>query len=118
MLFCLGDSNSSKGEGYQKNNRVFNQQVTKEEFQEIRDSLPNIEIPVCRWINAEIMTDKEKRDTTSWSEMGGYLKTLDYEKAWQQWWEESNWIIKNKILNIPYFDKEIFIQITGIKKLT
>ncbi len=118
MLFCLGDSDKNKGEGYQKNNRIFNHDVTKTEFQEVKNSLPLIKIPLCRWINKENMTAKEKYERSNWEQIGGYLKILSYEQAWQEWWTENNWVIKNKILNLPYFDKDIFTQITGIKKIT
>jgi len=47
MIFCLGDGKyESKGDGYQKNNRIFNQPVTKEEFDEAINSCPTLEYNV------------------------------------------------------------------------
>jgi hypothetical protein len=106
MLFCLGEGQlGSKGIGYQKNNMVFNKQVTKEEFVEVKFSMPTIEIPLTCWIRRSDMAK------------GGYLKTLSYEEAWAKWWSEAKQTDKDKILNCKYFDAEVFTGITGIKDL-
>ena len=115
MLFCLGEENIQKGIGYQHNNMVFNQQVTETEFNEIKRSLPEIKLPVTCWIDKKEMTKDEKDDISGWSEMGGYLKTLGYEEAWRQWWDEAKNEDKEKILNCKFFDAEIFTGITGLK---
>jgi hypothetical protein len=106
MLFCLGEGQSvSKGIGYQKNNMVFNKQVTQEEFIEIRSSMPTIVIPLTRWIGSSDMARPE------------YLKTFSYGEAWAKWWSEAKQEDKDKILNCKYFDAEVFTGITGIKDL-
>jgi hypothetical protein len=116
MLFCLGDGKyATKGEGYQKNNRVFNVQVTPEEFDKIRASLPTIKVPLTKWIDKKDMTDEEKENSSVWKEVGGYLKVNTYENAWAIWWKEASQEDKNKILNCKYFNAEIFTKITGIK---
>jgi len=98
MIFCLGDGRwESKGDGYQKNNMIFNKQVTEKEWDEIRYSLPTIKLPVSRWID------------------GDCLKTMSYKDAWKIAWEEMSKSDKDKILGIKYFDKTIFKKITGIK---
>ena len=54
MLFCLGDGQwESKGEGYQKNYRIFNKDVEKSEWEKIKNSLPNIKIAFLSWIDNE-----------------------------------------------------------------
>ena len=110
MIFCLGtDKYESSGEGYQKSYRVFNKQVDKDEWQKIKDNLPEINFPLTHWIEEkEMSTYKDK-------EIGGYLKTLDYEEAWTKWWEGASKEDKNKITSIKYFDAEIFKGITGIE---
>lgn len=116
MLFCLGEGQfENQGIGYQKNNMVFNKQVTKDEFNKIKASLPVIETPLARWIESKDMSKEEKKSVSGWDEMGGYLKTLGYEEAWAKWWSEAKQEDKNKILNCEYFDAEVFRGITGIK---
>jgi len=116
MIFCLGDGRwESKGDGYQKNNMIFNKQVTEKEWDEIRYSLPTIKLPVLKWIGEKEMTDDEKKNARGWDIMGGYLKTMFYKDAWKIAWEEMSKSDKDKILGIKYFDKMIFEKITGIK---
>lgn len=115
MIFCLGEGKyESKGDGYQKNNRVFNVQVTPEEFNEIKSNLPNIKLPITKWIEEKDMTDKEKEDNENYKSLGGYLKILSYQEAWKQAWVEMKEENKTQFRNIPYFNSEIFKKITGI----
>lgn len=116
MIFCLGEGRwESKGDGYQKNNMVFNKQVTPEEWDKIRASLPTIKLPVSRWVDKEDMTDHEKENIDGWETMGGYLKTMSYKDAWSVAWKELKQEDKNKITGLAQFDKDIFEKITGIK---
>ena len=116
MIFCLGEGKyESKGEGFQKNNRIFNVQLTPKEFDEIKKSLPIIKIPLTKWIDKKDMTAEEKENISSWKEIGGYLKKNIYEEVWAIWWKEANQEDKDKILNCKYFNGEIFTKITGIK---
>lgn len=115
MLFCLGDGRyESKGDGYQKNNMVFNTRLTPDEFSKIRSSLPTIKVAICRWVDKDDMTDDEKEEYTIYKTIGGYLKRLSYEDAWAITWLEMSDVDKNKILSIPQFDAKIFKTITGI----
>ena len=114
MLFCLGDEdNIQKGEGYQKSYLIFNQDVPKEEWNEIDYGL-NIKIPLTKWVDKENMTKEEKDDNSVWKEIGGYLKVLSYEDAWKSWWDNASRKERNAILDIKYFDSGIFKSITGI----
>jgi len=115
MLFCLGDGKyESKGEGYQKNNRVFNVQVTEDEFDTIKLNIPTIKLPVTRWIEEKEMTDEEKEENENYKTIGGYLKVLSYQDAWKIAWSEIDSETKEKFLLIPHFNKDIFKNITGI----
>ncbi len=114
MLFCLGDSKyESSGEGYQKNYRIFNKDVSKDEFEKIQGSL-SITITPTKWIDKKDMTKEEQKNVSGWSEMGGYLKTFSYEEAWKNFWDTASQSEKNQILDIKYFDAEIFKGITGL----
>lgn len=115
MLFCLGtDKYESSGEGYQKNYRIFNQDVEKSEWEKIKNSLPSIELKVSSWVDKKDMSKSEKDSKSGWETMGGYLKTLSYEEAWAKWWNEARQDDKNKILNMKHFDANIFTGITGL----
>lgn len=94
---------------------IFNQQVTEEVFKTINSTMPDFNLAISAWIKKEDMTDEEKRNTYGWSEMGGYLKTLRYEPAWEKWWNEAKQSDKDKVLNCGYFDPIVFKGITGIE---
>lgn len=115
MLFCLGNAdNRSQGDGYQKNNCIFNVQVSEEEWDEAKDSLPTIRISHTYWADKKDMTKDEKSNDSVYKETGGYLKTIPYKEAWANWWEDASKKDKQAILDLPHFDAEIFKGITGI----
>jgi hypothetical protein len=115
MLFCLGDGKyESKGEGYQKNNRMFNVDCTKDEVQKAKSSLPTISLGITKWVEKDDMTAKEKKDVSGWETMGGYLKRYSYEEAWANVWADLSKSDKQKFLDLPHFNKDIFKEITGI----
>ena len=92
MLFCLGEGGTqSEGEGYQKNYRVFNEQLTKDEWNKVKVEFPIIKLPIVK-----------------------NTKRYTYEEAWKEWWKNAEQEDKNKILDCKYFDPKIFFDITGI----
>ena len=115
MLFCLGEGQwESNGAGYQKNNQIFNTQVTADEWDEAQSSLPVIKIGITKWVDKADMTDDEKDNATGWKTMCGYLKRYSYEEAWANWWSAASKEDKDAILALPHFDKTIFKGITGL----
>ena len=116
MIFCLGDGKyTTSGEGYQKNNRIFNKDVTEDEFEKARNSRPAFELPIAKWIDKKDMTDKEKENKSYWEQTGGYLKTLNYQDAWKEAWPKASDDFKSWVKNLPNFNSEIFEKITGQK---
>lgn len=115
MLFCLGNEDRTKSPGYQKNNCIFNVQVSYEEWDEARSSLPTIKISHTYWVDKRDMSDKEKLDNPIYKETGGYLKQISYKDAWANWWEDASKKDKQAILDLPHFNSEIFEGITGIE---
>ena len=91
MIFCLGNrKDGRRSEGYQKNYRIFNKDVSVGEYHKVLTSL----------LDNKICVDSE---------------TLFYEEAWNVFWNIATNEQKNAILNIPQFDKKIFESITSIK---
>ena len=78
------------------------------------DLLRNIDSQPTKWVYAEDMTDQEKLDHPSYETTDGYLKELDINKAYQEWWDQLNGDQKQCIKEIPNFDAKKFEMITGI----
>ena len=113
MIFCLGEGNfERKGKGYQKNLQIFNVSVSEEIFNKTRDLLidKNFKLPITKWIDIKDIKDP----TTLQSQSGGYLKTLRYEEAWKELWNELSDSNKSFFKELPNFDAKIFKEITGI----
>jgi len=101
MIFCLGEGRyKTEGKGYQKNNRIFNKEVSEEEFNKAKNLQPTLLLPISMWIEAET---------------GGYLKTLSYKDAWKEVWKTASKEFKDWVKNLPNFDAELFEKITGVK---
>ena len=66
------------------------------------------------WIPTSEMTDKEKEDNKKHGETGGYLKTLDYKEAFKESYNKASKEDRKKIFNIPNFDADKFLEISGI----
>jgi hypothetical protein len=71
-------------------------------------------IPLTEWILPEDMTDQEKSDNPSWETCEGFLKERTFDEACKVAWEKADQKTKDKFLNLPNFDPEIFKEITGI----
>ena len=60
------------------------------------------------------MDESEKEDNPSYKTMGGYLKTLDYKEAWRMSWSKADIEDKKRVLDIPNWNNQKFLEITGI----
>ena len=115
MLFCEGEGRcESKGIGYQKNNHIFNVQVTEEVYSKAINSKPSFVLPLTKWIEKKDMTDDEKKNYTICEQIGGYLKVLSYEDAWKEGWSNASKEFKDWVRGLPNFNKDLFKEITGI----
>ena len=56
----------------------------------------------------------EKEDNKKHGETGGYLKTLDYKEAFKESYNKASKEDRKKIFNIPNFDADKFLEISGI----
>ena len=70
---------------------------------------------IVEWISCEDMTDEEKEKYPACKTTGGYLKVLDEREAVQDYWNGLSEYDKQKIYDLPNFDREIFKQCTGIE---
>lgn len=114
MLFCLGNGKwESKGDGYQKNYRIFNKEVSEEVFNKVYQN-PEFKLPVSVWVDKKDMSEQEKKDYTICEQIGGYLKVLSYKDAWKEGWENASKEFKDWVKGLPNFDAKIFEEITGI----
>ena len=98
MIFCVGEGKwERKGKGYQKNHQIFNQDVTEDEYQEVKDAIDSkdFKLPLIKQIE-------------------GYLKSQTYKDAWDEMWRDMSQENKNFITSMIHFDKDIFKEITGI----
>jgi hypothetical protein len=73
-----------------------------------------LDIKLTEWILPENMTEQEKKDNPSWETCDGYLKERTFEEACVLAWQEASEETKNKFLNLPNFDADIFFEITSI----
>jgi hypothetical protein len=116
MIFCLGKGKyESVGEGYQKNYRIFNKDVSKEVFDKVYSIQPSFKLPVSVWVDEKDMTDDEKKNNPIYKEIGGYLKVLSYKDAWKEGWKTASREFKDWVKNLPGFDGEMFAEITGLE---
>ena len=77
--------------------------------------LNEIDLSPVKWINFGDMTDKEKSNYPEAKIVGGYLKELDNNTCYVEWWKNLSDEEKEVIKEIPNFDPDKFYKITGIK---
>jgi len=90
MIFCLGEGRwESKGEGYQKNYRAWNKDVSEKRYKEI--------LKKCREILKDFKLDTREGWTKEWSRVRA--------SQWKQ------------LSEIKEFDLEITKKITGLTEI-
>ena len=66
------------------------------------------------WIYSNNMTEDEKKEHPEHETLGGYLKVIPYKDACRLMWDKLDDDEKQAIKEIPYFDADVFKEITGI----
>src|SRR3990167_783310 len=80
-----------------------------------QDKFPDFyEFYLAKWISEEEMSEQEKQEHDYYSTIGGYLKKYEYKQAWANFWKETSEENRQKFLNLPNFNADIFKDITGI----
>ncbi|MBR6081224.1 MAG: pentapeptide repeat-containing protein [Treponema sp.] len=113
-----GDWNSgNRNSGYFNSDtsfvRMFNKETDKK-FGEI--DFPNfLYFDTTIWVSHDTATDKEKELHKEEIETcGGFLKTLDYKKAFRLAWDKADKEEHKELLTLPNWNNEIFREISGI----
>ena len=107
-----GDWNSGLFNTDEPYMRMFNKEtkIKRSEF-----NFPSMEyFDVSYWVSEENMTKEEKKEYPTYKTTGGYLKKVDYKEAWAIFWRRTTEENRQKFLDMPNFDAEIFKEITGI----
>ena len=84
--------------------------MTCEEFYKKYDTYADLKLN--EWVGSEYMTEEEKESNPSHETTGGFLRTREYKDAWKLYWTETDQAVRDKFLNLPGFDAEIFFDIT------
>ena len=71
-----------------------------------------------KWIPEDKMTNEEKIAEPNFYVKQGYLKTFSWQEAWANFWKDTDETNRQKFLNLPNFDPEVFKEITGIDVIT
>ena len=66
------------------------------------------------WVNSADMTEEEKKEHPEYETTDGYLKTVDFKTACKMTWDSLDNYGKQAVREIPNFDADIFMEITGI----
>ena len=72
------------------------------------------EFCLTKWIPESEMTEEEKKADPQFFVREGYLKVFDYKEAWANFWRDTDEDNRKKFLNLPNFDADVFLEITGI----
>ena len=93
--------------------KIFNKET---ELKEDDINFPFYFYMMCltKWIDKYRMTDEEKKEHPNYKKTRGYLKTITYKEAWRIAWDGATDKDRRKTLELPNWDNEIFLEITGI----
>ena len=69
---------------------------------------------LTEWIDFSDMTDEEKTQNESAKTTGGYLKKLDYKKAFKKSYDNASLADQLAVKKLPNFNRKMFLEISGI----
>jgi len=91
--------------------RLFNKDTGKFRSELV---IPYIELKITEWISEDKMTSQQKKDDVNFFVKKGTLIKRTYKEAWQLSWSGISKEVKKQFLDLPNFDADIFLEITGI----
>ena len=117
-----GDGNSGYGNSGYGNSGIFCtiepsvfsfNKPTNKKFSEI--SHPDFSNYILtEFVESKDMTQSEKEKFPDHGNVGGCLRTYTYKEMWARGWAKDSDENKRKFKNLPNFDADIFLEITGI----
>ena len=70
---------------------------------------------LTQFVSYDTATDEERKEHKKEIETcGGFLKSMDYKKAWRKSWDKADDEDRRKVLALPNWDNELFKEISGI----
>ena len=93
--------------------RAFNKDCPRDEW-ENSEKPDFLYFSVTEWIFEYDMSDQEKIDNPTFHTTGGYLKSYEYQEAFQKSWNAASEEDRKKVESLPNFDADIFLEISGI----
>jgi len=107
-----GDRNSGFFNTNEPNVRLFNKET---DLKRSDIDIPYFTLKINEWIPERNMTDDQKKADKDFHVKKGTLITRTYKEAWKLYWnKDSTKEDRQKFLDLPNFDAEIFEEITGI----
>jgi len=93
--------------------RVFNSPMDREQWDDW-EKPDCLYFNITEWVVELDMTDQEKIDNPTFHTTGGYLKSYEYQEAFQKSWDAASEEDRKKVEALPNFDADIFLEISGI----
>jgi hypothetical protein len=93
--------------------RIFNKSYPREKWESL-DKPDFLYFNLTEWIRSEDMTDKEKEENPTHETTCGYLRKYEYKEAFKESWDEASKEDRKKVFNLPNFDADILLEISGI----
>lgn len=83
-------------------------------WEEAAALIPYVHVPLTEWVASEGMTDAEKSEHPSHAHTGGFLRSRRFQEAFPIAWSKLDGATKQRFLDLPNFDAEKFLAITGV----
>lgn len=77
-------------------------------------AIPYISLKINEWISENKMTEEQKKNDPQFYVKKGTLITRTYKEAFILAWSTLDEKVKQQFLDLPNFDADIFLEITGV----
>ncbi len=95
------------------NIRVFGKEINNDVWENC--AKPNfLYFSLTEWIYESLMSAQDKIDNPTFHTTGGYLKEYGYQEAFKKSFEDAHQEDRDKLHNLPNFDADMFLEISGI----
>lgn len=97
--------------------RMFNRSTDIRVYSDEMDAITFPEFlyfSLTEWVYSREMTEQEKQEHPHHETTEGYLKTFTYKEAFRKSWDATTDEDRRLVLDLPNFDNDIFLEISGI----